>query len=436
MERRSHPIFSFIYKPNLSGKMIDFFSRGNYKISSKCKKVTESDHFIVLGIETSCDDTGVAIVSSSGHIVSERIVNQHDMHEQWGGIVPKFAKEAHKAAIDGLVEKVISEAGMTASDISAIAVTVGPGLSLCLREGVSKANTISWDNQVPIVATHHLEAHTIVARQNIEVSYPLICLLVSGGHNIITLSKGLGDYHILGTTLDDSVGEALDKVARLLKLKSVPSGGAAIEKLALNGNPTYYRFPLPLMSCRTADFSFSGLKSNARILFERENANKLIKEKDLVKKADLAASFQFAAFEHLISKVRIGVKWGISEFPRAQHIIVSGGVASNHILCQMLSKLAIEMGLELIYPPIARCSDNGAMVAWAGIERLRHGLVEFKPSTHFLYMDNLKPRWPLGKIDPRARKPTKSSKLRNLHHDLTGITKSEIKTLASIIKKF
>jgi tRNA threonylcarbamoyl adenosine modification protein TsaD len=410
------------------------YVKKKFFLSAIVRTYLHVERLLVLGIETSCDDTGVAIVSSYGYILAERVVNQHSIHEKWGGVVPKFAKEAHKAAIDGLIEKVILESGVSEAEISAMAVTIGPGLSLCLREGFTKAHNISRYYRLPIIPVHHMEAHAIIGRQEKEVPYPYISLLVSGGHNILILSKGIGDYLVLGSTLDDSIGEAFDKVARLLELKLEPSGGASIERLASNGNPKRYYFPPPLKNCKTADFSFSGMKSTARILVMRNTTLRLNFAETKNWKADIAASFQISALKHLISKIRTGINWGLAESPECRHMIVAGGVAANYKLRQMLSKVTSETGIKMIYPPTTRCSDNGVMVAWAGIERLRHGLACSIQS--FDYFETIKPRsrWPLGSIYLCAYRPAKSLKIRNLTEDLTALTKSNLKRTEYLLK--
>lgn len=384
-------------------------------------------NLFILGIETSCDDTGAAIVSSKGYILAERTANQNKIHQKWGGIVPKFAKEAHKATIDSLVDKVIQDSGLTEADLSAISVTEGPGLSLCLREGLSKACLISHQYHIPVLPVHHMEAHALVARLEKKISYPFMCLLVSGGHNILILSKGMGDYTILGTTLDDSIGEAFDKVATLLKLRPEPSGGASIERLASNGNPDRYRFSLPLTNCGTADFSFSGFKSAARIFIKRNESFQKDSERILNWKSDIAASFQYAILDHLIQKVRIGIVTGLKESPNCRDIIVAGGVATNKKLRQMLFELAVEFGLKLSYPHTTRCSDNGVMIAWAGIERLRHGLAYSSKSLNLSKFVKPKSRWPLGNIYLRSYRSTKSMRKRDISIDLTALTESEMK---------
>ena len=244
---------------------------------------------LVLGIESSCDDTGAAVVSGDGVVLGEAIASQDAIHERWGGVVPKLAEEAHAAAIDAVVDEALGSAGIDAAQLSAVAVTVGPGLSLCLRVGVTKAHRIAREHGLKVVDVHHMEAHALVARLTERqkareataegaaaadaavasaaaegVAFPFVCLLVSGGHSMFLLAHGIGDYTILGTSLDDAVGEAFDKTARLLGLPVGGGGGPALEKLAAKGDPTAVPFRVPMRQKPTCDLSFAGLKTAVR----------------------------------------------------------------------------------------------------------------------------------------------------------------------------
>ncbi len=229
-----------------------------------------------MGIESSCDDTGVAIVAvddardARPRILANVVCSQAEIHAPFGGVVPKLAQEAHQTAIDNAVDSALRDAGVRAADLEAVGVTIGPGLSLCLRVGVSKARELRAQHGVPVIDVHHMEAHALVARLAEDVPFPFLCLLVSGGHNLMLVVEGIGRFVQLGTTLDDALGECYDKTARALDLEAVPSGGAALEALAREGDEDAFSFPVPLKKRRTCDFSFAGLKTSVRLAIERE----------------------------------------------------------------------------------------------------------------------------------------------------------------------
>jgi tRNA threonylcarbamoyl adenosine modification protein TsaD len=386
---------------------------------------------LVLGIESSCDDTAAAVVSTSGRVLSAASASQQEVHARWGGVVPALARHAHRAAIDGVVARALEQAGIDdpGAQLSAVAVTVGPGLSLCLDVGVRKARSVARAAGVPLVPVHHMEAHALVARLAAQqeqqqegvaaaattttttettpaaLPFPFLCLLVSGGHNLLVLARGVGDYALLGTTLDDAAGEALDKVARMLGLAAAPHGGAALEKLALSGDAKRFPFPPPMKKRRNCDFSYAGLKTSARMAIERELGRVAdgggveeregdgsgSSEQQQQVRADLAASFQRAAVDHLVERTRRGVEWarqllsegggegGSSTPPQLRHLVVAGGVACNKVVRASLDALARDEGLTLVAPPAAWCTDNGVMVAWAGCERAALGLWQPAP---------------------------------------------------------
>ncbi|KAG2423278.1 hypothetical protein HXX76_015427 [Chlamydomonas incerta] len=466
---------------------------------------------IVLGIESSCDDTGVAVVTSDGRVLGEAIATQSDIHSQWGGVVPNLARDAHAAAIDAVVDRALAAAGLGPEQLSAVAVTIGPGLGLCLRVGAVKAREIARTYRLPLVSVHHMEAHALVARlpaaaaatappavrlaavaaptspsattgstaswdtrmelrpeppseesetgssssqvpvavaaaaaaapaavgastsgsgaaagaagsatRGAEAStsgrgdgdgdggrarapdreldaaavladvtaaaslpFPFLCLLVSGGHNLLVLVRGVGSYVQLGSTMDDALGEAYDKVARLLALDLRPHGGAALEALARQGDPTAFKFAVPMRKYGTCDFSFAGLKTSARLAIEQTLAPGAVAgmapEAVLKAKADIAASFQAVAVTHLLEKSRRGVAWARELEPGLGHLVVAGGVACNLAVRAALDQLAAKEGLQLVLPPPRWCTDNGVMTAWAGIERLARGWAEPPP---------------------------------------------------------
>ena len=446
-----------------------------------------SPSLVVLGIETSCDDTGAAVVSGSGRVLGEAIAHQYDVHRDYGGVVPMLAQQAHADAIDRVIDEALRAAEIHPRDLSAVAVTIGPGLSLCLRVGVEAAERLAKKYQLPFIPVHHMEAHALVARlpipeadpnqEDLEerrppaatvhvtpestttttttttstsnrigthsdiststtttnnnnnnnnkaentrhartltrptatvgrtsrprgtAAFPFLCLLVSGGHNLILLARDIGDYEILGTTLDDALGEAYDKVAKMLHMDLEPSGGVVVEAAAARGDPHRYKFTLPLRDKPGSDFSFSGLKTAVRLAMEastlpqdddQEGWDRLTPEQEQTR-CDIAASFQEIAIQHVLVRLRRAVQFVASSSSSEETtssssssapcsaLVVAGGVAANQRLRAALESLCAEEGLPLICPPPRYCTDNGVMVAWAGVERARAGLFRPEP---------------------------------------------------------
>ncbi|CAE7942375.1 GCP1 [Symbiodinium sp. KB8] len=394
--------------------------------SRNCRTLADDKkHWLVLGIESSCDDTGAAVLRGDGQILGEALASQAGIHEQWGGVVPRLAQEGHKQAIDGTVEEALQRAGVAASDISAVAVTVGPGLGLCLEVGVRKALHIAAAHRLPLVRVHHMEAHMMVTRlpplaqgqglqaDLVQPEFPFITLLVSGGHNMAVLTRGVGRHTILGSTIDDSIGEAFDKTARLLGITKVP-GGPHLERLAKDGDPKAHALPKPLAKTRDkvlqegCNYSFSGLKTAVRTLVERElpsaKADTLSEEELHKAKADVAAAFQQMAVHHLCERASRAAGWALELEPDTKCLVVAGGVAANQAVRKGLEEVAREHSLQMFCPPPRLCVDNGVMVAWAGIERLLLGLFEEPPSVDSADSHvEIRPRWPLGERDPRSQ---------------------------------
>jgi len=354
--------------------------------------------YCVLGIESSCDDTGAAIIRSDGTILGESLASQNAVHEQWGGVVPGLAKTAHEENIDRVVETALQNANMRIEDVDAIGVTVGPGLEICLRVGCNKGRELAMKHKKPFVGVHHLEAHILMARipseiyhnninseqsanelqsPNRAMDFPFLALLVSGGHCQILKCLGIGKYTILGGTLDDSLGEAFDKTARLLGLPVGGGGGPAVEALARDGDPKSVTLPIPLQKRKDCDFSYAGLKTAVRLAAEKicvergvERAEELSRED----KADIAASFQHVAFRHV--EVRLGRAMDrVQGEDGIRTLAVVGGVAANKELRRRLEALCSERNeqWEMLVPPPRLCTDQGAMSAWAAVERLMVG---------------------------------------------------------------
>jgi N6-L-threonylcarbamoyladenine synthase len=316
---------------------------------------------IVLGIETSCDETGVAVVDDDG-VRSNIITSQIDLHARFGGVVPEIASRAHVMTMTPAIEQALLDARLKATDLDGIAVTVGPGLVGALLVGVASAKAMAAVLDVPLIGVNHLEGHVEAAfLHEPALEPPVIALIVSGGHTMITLMDDHGSFEILGETIDDAAGEAFDKVARFMGL-GFP-GGPAIDKLARDGAPDAYRFPRALANEPNFDFSMSGLKT-AVIRWIRERDARA----ETYEPADLAASVQEAIVEVLVDKtVRAATQRGID------NVVVAGGVAANSRLRALMMQRCEASNLRAIIPPIALCTDNGAMIAAAGARRLAAG---------------------------------------------------------------
>lgn len=342
----------------------------------------------VLGIETSCDETAAAIVrrhpDGRGEIVSNIVRSQIDEHKAFGGVVPELAARAHVVHLDAIISRALEEARMDLSQIDAIAATAGPGLIGGVLVGLTTGKALAAASGKPLVAVNHLEGHALTARLTDEVKFPYLMLLVSGGHSQIVLVRGVGDYERWGSTIDDALGEAFDKAAKLLGL-GYP-GGPEVEKAAANGDPARFDLPRPLLREKRLDFSFSGLKTALRLAAESVAP---VTDTDI---ADLCASFQAAVTDIVAVRSRQALERLTTENPDIAPIyVVAGGVAANKAIGGALREVAARTGAHLVIPPPALCTDNGAMIAWAGAERLALGLVDgFEVAA--------RPRWPLDEL--------------------------------------
>eukprot|EP00980_Cylindrotheca_fusiformis_P007542 scaffold1561_cov129-Cylindrotheca_fusiformis.AAC.34 len=345
-----------------------------------------SQDFTVLGIESSCDDTGAAVIRSDGKILGEALASQAEIHEEWGGVVPGLAKDAHENELDRVIELALSNANMTLSEIDAIGVTVGPGLEICLRVGNNKARELAMQYAKPFVGVHHLEAHILMARlENPDLEFPFVSLLVSGGHCQILKCMGIGQYSVIGGTLDDSLGEAFDKTARLLGLPVGGGGGPAVESLAKEGNRTAVPLTIPLLQRKDCDFSYAGLKTNTRRAAERIAMERSVDTPAALPrddKADIAASFQHIAIRHLEQRLDRAIK--LMEGEDIKSLALVGGVAANMELRARMETLCKKYGWTLTVPPPRLCTDQGAMSAWATVERLKLGSSD-DPSSQDVY---------------------------------------------------
>ena len=349
---------------------------------------------LCLGIESSCDETSAAIVDSNRNILSHIIYSQIPEHQKYGGVVPELAARAHILAIDDVIKRTLDAAGKNLNDIDVIAATAGPGLIGGVLVGWMAATGIAQSMQKPLVAVNHLEGHALVPRLHsaaangtdgaVDVDFPYLLMLASGGHCQILLVRGVGQYEMIGQTLDDSAGEAFDKVAKMLGL-GYP-GGPVVDKRAAMGNPRAFNFPRPLCDKPGCDFSFSGIKTAARTFLSRETSpysDEFIN--------DFCASFQAAVVDCIINRLEnaFGDARVITANPRT--LVVAGGVAKNSAVRSAMEHLAIKHDVTFAAPPMNLCTDNGAMIAWAGIENYRLGRVVTTPIAP-------RPRWPLTEL--------------------------------------
>jgi N6-L-threonylcarbamoyladenine synthase len=332
----------------------------------------------ILGIETSCDETAVAIVDENRQILANLLHSQIAQHQPYGGVVPENAARAHLDHLAPMIQQALREAQLDFEDLDGIAVTAGPGLIGGVLVGVMMAKAICAAKDLPFIAVNHLEAHALTVRLTHDVSFPYLLLLASGGHCQFLEVTGVQEYKLLGGTIDDAAGEAFDKVARLLGLDY--PGGPAVEKLARSGDPFRYDLPRPLKGRKGCDLSFAGLKTAVRTLIDKGH----VKTKQ--DKADLAASFQRAVGDCLVDKAQEA--FGALSQP-VETFVIAGGVAANEYLRLRLAEICATHDVTMVAPPLALCTDNAAMVAWAGLEALRLGRIStlnFAP----------RPRWPLA----------------------------------------
>ncbi len=332
---------------------------------------------MILGIESSCDETAAALVATDRRIIAQRIASQIEEHAPYGGVVPEIAARAHAEKLAPMIADVIAEAELELSDLDAIAATAGPGLIGGVMVGLVSAKALAMASGVPLIAINHLEGHALSPRLADEsLDFPYALLLVSGGHCQILMVEGVGKYRRLATTIDDALGEAFDKTAKILGL-GYP-GGPAVEQLAKQGDPKAVPLPRPLVGSGEPHFSFAGLKS--AVLRAKDSGQH--------KDADIAASFQQAAVDCLLDRLRVS----LDEADSVPALVVAGGVAANQTIRKALEGFADDRAMRFVAPPLALCTDNAAMIAWAGAERLASGQSD---PLDFV----ARPRWPL---DPDA----------------------------------
>ena len=344
---------------------------------------------IILGIETSCDDTSVALVSSDRQIIATHTTSSANIHATHGGVVPEIAAREHLYSLQGVISATLNEADISLQDIDGIAATAGPGLIGGVIVGTMTAKAIASALAIPYYAVNHLEGHALTARLTDDINYPFLLLLVSGGHTQLLIVKGLGLYERLGTTMDDAAGEAFDKGAALMGL-GYP-GGPAIQKLASLGDERAIQLPSPRQSARDCHFSFSGLKTAFA-----QSYQKLAADEARLRQADYAASLQYAIANALTRRTEIAMQKFTERYPEpeiANVLVVAGGVAANQAVRDSLTALSEAQSFQLVTPPVSLCTDNGAMIAWVGHEYHRQGSsspLDFAP----------RPRWPLDNQAP------------------------------------
>ena len=338
---------------------------------------------LILGIETSCDETAASLITENEQgvplILSNIVSSQVEVHKEFGGVVPELAARSHIEKIDWIVKKAIDESGVNINEIDAVASTAGPGLIVCLSVGLSFAKAFANSINKPFIAINHLEGHALSPKLNSKIDYPYLLLLISGGHSQYLSVNNLGNYKRLGTTIDDAIGEAFDKTAKLLGIDF--PGGPQIEVFAKKGDPNKYELPKPIFNKGGCNLSFAGLKTAILKITKQIKTDQ--------EKFDLAASFQKTVIEILYKKTKIAFSQFEKQIkPNKKKFVVAGGVAANKEIRQMLIKLCKEENYEPIFPPIELCGDNAAMIAMVGLEKFK--------SKNFDSLDYpAKPRWPL-----------------------------------------
>lgn len=336
----------------------------------------------ILGIETSCDETSVAIVTENKEILVNLIHSQIEIHKPYGGVVPEIASRAHSELLPPMIKKALKDSNIDLNDIDAIAVTSGPGLIGGLITGIMTAKGMAHVTNKPLIGINHLEGHALTPRLTENLSFPYLLLLISGGHSQILIVKDVSSYELLGQSQDDALGEAFDKLAKMMQLDY--PGGPIIEQIAKNGNENKFKIPKAMVGRKGCDFSFSGIKTFLRNLITENEINDSFK-------ADLAASFQKTVCEIIKDRLKNAIYLYEQQYPNEKKLVISGGVAANNYIKSNLTNFVQDLGYELFYPPIKLCTDNAAMIAWAGIERFKKG-----------FIDNLslepKPRWPLEEL--------------------------------------
>jgi N6-L-threonylcarbamoyladenine synthase len=347
------------------------------------RKTPDPGNPLVLGIETSCDETGVALIDGRNGLLAHALHSQIALHADYGGVVPELASRDHVRKLLPLIQTVLDEAGLDAGQLSAVAYTAGPGLVGALLVGAATARAFAFGLGIPAIGVHHMEGHLLAPALEAEhPEPPYVALLVSGGHSMLIEVRALGDYHLLGETLDDAAGEAFDKTAKLLGLPY--PGGPHLAKLAETGRPGRFRFSRPMTDRPGLDFSFSGLKTQVLLAWQKQD------QQDGQVRADIARGFEDAVVETLAIKCGRAL-----DATGSKALVVAGGVGANRRLRAQLAELAASCGARVYFPRPAFCTDNGAMIALAGLRRFQAG--------DLAGVDiGVRPRWPLSELRPPA----------------------------------
>lgn len=384
-------------------------SHYSYSVNRAIWKITRNFHKtcqhlskskVVLGIETSCDDTGAAVVNTESQILGEALNSQTKIHVEHGGINPSTAKSLHIEQIKNVVTTALQRAGTTLQDLDAIAVTTEPGLAPCLGIGLGYAKELVAESGLPMIPIHHMQAHALTARLLEHIEFPFLVLLISGGHSILTVAQDVDRFLLIGRGLDTSPGDCLEKVARCLNLKSLPecqnlSGGAAIEMLAKDGDPKRFAFNAAQNRVPSCDFSFSGVRTQAETHIQKEREQEGISGESVISTVgDLCASLQYAITFQICRRLQRAFSYCELQglLPENSTLVVSGGVASNQYIRQCLQQVCQMNSSRLVCPPPKLCTDNGVMIAWNGVEKLRIGRgISSDPQS-----ENYSPRSPIG----------------------------------------
>ena len=339
---------------------------------------------LILGLETSCDETGVALYDTELGLLSHALFSQVDIHVEYGGVVPELASRDHVRKTLPLVDQVLEEAGIVAQDIDGVAYTAGPGLAGALMVGATLARSLAWGWGVPALGIHHMEGHLLAPMLEADVpQFPFVALLVSGGHTQLVRVDGIGRYRLLGESLDDAAGEAFDKVAKMLGLPY--PGGPHIARMAQNGNTQRFDFPRPMVNRPGLDFSFSGLKTYTLNTIADCRFNAELSEQD---RCDIACAFEEAVVATLVIKCRRALRQ-----EALKTLVIAGGVSANTRLRSALEQALAKEGARVFYPAPIFCTDNGAMIAYAGAQRMQAGLVDDANT-------RVRPRWPMEELSP------------------------------------
>ncbi|KAI4905125.1 hypothetical protein NFI96_003674 [Prochilodus magdalenae] len=357
---------------------------------------------LVLGIETSCDETGAAVLDETGRILGESLHSQKEVHLKTGGIVPMVAQRLHKENISRVVQEALDRSEVAPSELSAVATTVKPGLALSLGIGLQFSLSFVRLHEKPFIPIHHMEAHALTVRMLQPVEFPFLVLLVSGGHSLLSLAKGIDDFLLLGQTLDEAPGDTLDKVARRLSLIKHPkcsslSGGQAIELLAKEGDRLKFHFRSPMGQHYDCNFSFAGLRNHVTMVINKKEREEGIQEGQLLSCVqDIAAATQHTVASHIAKRTHRAILFCKAKGLLPQNnptLVVSGGVASNEYIRETLRIVTDATGLQLLCPPSRFCTDNGVMIAWNGVERLKEGKGILAHTQEVSY----EPKAPLGR---------------------------------------